>query len=467
LTIFNSVNRWIDQNKENLIRLLGVTFVLSFALLLAPRVALRNRIPTLLFLLVIGGLSGLVILRWPALSLIVTILGGIFIPFTGPSGTNVAVLGVALAIGLWVFEMIVKNRKIEILHSRTFAPVIAFILFSSASFLIGQIPWFVFANQAPVDAQLGGFAIFILSFGMFIVVPHLIRDIRWLEVITWMFIVCGTVYIAGRTIRLGFIDRIFYWGFSAGSLFWTWLVALTFGQFAFNRKLNPLIRLVLGGVLMATFYVAIVQAYDWKSGWLPPLAAVAAIIGIRFWRKLIYFSPLALIPLIYLIQSSIGSDEYSWGTRIDAWIIVLQIARASPIFGLGFANYYWYTPLFPIRGWRVSFNSHSQYVDLIAQTGILGLLCFLWVFWEVGKLGWKLREMVPNGFSRGYVYGTLGGVVGTLVAAALVDWVLPFTYNIGFNGFRASILGWMFMGGLVSLEQLFGKSEKLSAQGMS
>ena len=156
-----------------------------------------------------------------------------------------------------------------------------------------------------------------------------------------------------------------------------------------------------------------------------------------------------------LISALILSDVYSWGTRIDAWRIVLEISRANLLFGLGFANYYWYTPLFSIRGWFVSFNSHSQYVDLIAQVGLLGLVSFLWIFFEVGRLGWRLKNQLPDGFARSYAYSVLAGVIGTLAAAFLVDWVLPFVYNIGLKGFRASILPWIFFGGLISIEQIY------------
>jgi hypothetical protein len=41
------------------------------------------------------------------------------------------------------------------------------------------------------------------------------------------------------------------------------------------------------------------------------------------------------------------------------------------------------------------------------------------------------------------------------MASFLVDWVLPFTYNIGLNGVRASVLPWIFFGGLLSIEQIF------------
>ncbi len=44
------------------------------------------------------------------------------------------------------------------------------------------------------------------------------------------------------------------------------------------------------------------------------------------------------------------------------------------------------------------------------------------------------------------------GLAGTLAAGMLADWVLPFVYNIGLTGFRASALGWLFLGGLVTME---------------
>jgi hypothetical protein len=90
----------------------------------------------------------------------------------------------------------------------------------------------------------------------------------------------------------------------------------------------------------------------------------------------------------------------------------------------------------------------------VAQTGLVGLFFLLWFFWEMGRLVWKLRERVPTGFGRGYVYGAAGGLAATMVLGMLGDWVLPFVYNIGLNGFRSSVLIWLFLGGLVSLERI-------------
>jgi O-antigen ligase len=167
---------------------------------------------------------------------------------------------------------------------------------------------------------------------------------------------------------------------------------------------------------------------------------------------------------VFLWTGLVATDEYSFSTRFEAWSILAQIIRSSPLIGLGFANYYWYTPLFPIRGYAVSFNSHNNYVDIVAQMGLAGLVCFLWLLWEVGWLGWRLRKQAPAGFAQAYVYGALGGLAGMVVAGMLGDWVLPFFYNVGLNGFRSSVIGWLFLGGLVSLEQMAKRQNLVAAQ---
>jgi O-antigen ligase len=155
-----------------------------------------------------------------------------------------------------------------------------------------------------------------------------------------------------------------------------------------------------------------------------------------------------------------GDNEYSLMTRLEAWGILWEIIKLNPILGVGPANYYFYTPLFNILGYSVSFNSHNNYVDIVAQTGLAGLACFLWFAWELGWIIWRLRNQMPDGFPRAYVYGALGGFVATLASGMLGDWVLPFVYNVGLEGFRASGLAWMFLGAVIALQQMYPPAEK-------
>jgi hypothetical protein len=361
---------------------------------------------------------------------------------------------VIFMIFLWLMDMFVVKRRFDFVRSRVIRPAVFFMLVSVIAFAMGQISWFSFANQAPLDAQIGGFAIYFFLVACMIMTANTLHDIRWLRAFAWLFTGLGTIYVLGRIVKLEAIDSIYAQGVYANSMFWTWLVAIPLSQAIFNNELKIRSRLLLFGIVAAAFYVALVQQNDWKSGWVPPAVVVGALLALRFPRLALMAIPFAVIVAGYLAIDLIATDTYSWGTRVDAWLVVLDISKTSPIIGLGFANYYWYAQIFSIRGYHIKFNSHSQFVDIIAQTGIIGLFLFFWILFEVSRLSWDLAQKLPSGFERAYAYGVLAGVAGSLMAAFLVDWVLPFAYNIGLDGVRASILPWIFFGGLVAIEQI-------------
>ena len=402
-------------------------------------------------------------LRWPSLGLIVASLVGLIVPYLGPSGLNATMIVVALLLGLWLFEMIVGQRQIQLVPSRTVWPLFFFTVVAVISFGIGQLPWFTFALHAPLGAQLGGLSIIVLSFGVFLLVANQTSDLGWLSKITWAFLIIGALVFTVRSVlpELGFPTQDLFE--PVGTLFYVCLVSMASSQAMFNGDLHPRWRYALGAVALITLFVLFVLKFADKSGWLTAFVCVAAIIGVRSWRAGLALFLVALLAASDVWSGVLATDEYSIFTRFDAWVIMAQIIRFSPIWGLGFANYYWYTPLFPIRGYAVSFNSHKNYVDIVAQTGLVGLICFIWLLWEVGRLAWQLRERVPTGFARAYVYGCLGILAGMIIAGMLGDWVLPFFYNIGLNGFRSSMLGWLFLGGLVSLEQM-ARTNKWAAE---
>lgn len=413
----------------------------------------------MLSLLVVGGIvAAITLLRQPNVGFILVFLGGMFVTITGPSGLSAATVMVALMLGLWILDMFIVRRQIALIRTSVMVPVITFLVITMLAFLIGQVPWFVFARQAPLPAQLGGFAVFFFSIGAMFLSAHLITDVRWLKILTWSFLALSSLYIIGRAANLSFIVDLYHFGFTAQSMFWTWLTALAAGQLIFNTTLKRWSRALLFLLLALTLYVALIQGFEWKSGWVPPVVVLAILLGIRNRNFIVFATPLVVIAVLYAIGKLIASDDYSWVTRLDAWRIILEISRVSPLFGMGFANYYWYTPLFPIRGWRVSFNSHSQFIDLIAQTGYLGLFSFLWLFFAFARLSWSIARKLPIGFARGYAYGVLAGIIATMVAAFLGDWVLPFVYNVGLAGFRSSVPAWIFIGGVISLEQMLRNS---------
>ena len=408
----------------------------------------------------------LVFLRWPALGLVGLVIASLAVPFEINTGTqtrlNSVMLLLVLLIGLGIFDVIAQKRRITLISTRVLLPLLVFIAITIVSLLVGQLPWFVYADKASIAAQLGGLSIFLLSAGVFILVAGQLRDLRWLKWMTWIFIFLASLRILGELFPPleVFTGRFNPVGTYSNSVFWVWLVALTASQAIFNRSLALGWRLALAGLVCAIFYVRIGLDSGWTSGWLPALATLMIILVISSMRSA------QLVTLLGLVLAAASSsrvrdvllgegNDYSLFTRLEAWRIMRDVIQVNPIFGLGPANYYWYTPLYAILGYSVEFNSHNNYLDLLAQTGILGTVAFLWFVWELGRLGWRLRNQVKDDFARAYVYGALGGLGGMLIAGMLGDWFLPFVYNVGFRGFRASVLAWMFLGGLVAIEQIF------------
>lgn len=408
-------------------------------------------------LVILGGIlvvsMVILFLRWPPLGLLMLIaVSYLFrkgLQVSGGTSLNPTTLLLALLIGLWLLDMIARQRKVQLVFSRSIAALLVFCFVSLLSLLIGQLPWIRFGQHAPIAAQLIGLAITWLSAGAFLLSAHQLDDLRWLNLMTWIIVVLSGLYIGGVLL---FGDRFYSVIPPPGStLFYIWTVALAFSQALLNRNLRLWQRALLAGVVLATI-LTLSKSYKWRSGWLPSLVTIATILLIRYPR----LTPPLILGGIFvssnLLPQIITQDQYSFDTRIIAAQIILEkIVVVNPIFGLGPANYYYYAPLFPILGYAVVFNSHNNYIDIIAQTGFLGLFCFLWFAVEIWRLGWRLRKVVPEGFNQAYVYGVLGGLVGTLFSGLLGDWFLPFVYNIGLDGLRSTVLGWLVLGGLVAL----------------
>ncbi len=431
--------------------------VISALLLIVTIVTYWGSVTVMLILIAIpiAGAGLYFSFRQPNLVYLLILLGGMFVPFAGAGGVNSSIIALLWLVVLWTLDMLVVKREFKFEYSGTIRPVLYFILICILSLGAGQVSWLALARQAPINTQLGGFAIYFLLPLTMLITPSFIKDLYWLKVIFWIFICLSMVYVTGNLLGFSFIYNVFQRGYTANSMLWTWLVTLMAGQAIYNRELRRPIRFLLVICLIVTLYVGAIRQYDWKSGWVPAAVALLVLVGLRF-RKIVPFAiPFAFLVGIYLARDLISSDQYSWGTRLDAWQIVLSISSISPIIGLGFANYYWYAPLFPIRGYDVQFNSHSQFIDLIAQTGILGFLCFFWMLFEVARLAWRLSTRLEDGFVRAYAYSVLAGVPGCLMAGFLGDWILPFPYNIGLDGVRASILPWIFFGGLLSIGKMY------------
>jgi O-antigen ligase len=358
----------------------------------------------------------------------------------------------------WLLRLLLLHRRPA--SSRFPSSARACLLFAAAaiaSFASGQVRWFS-SDGAPLRAQLGALGVFLVSCAIFLSAAWELKDVADVRRLTRVFVVAGS--IACVTQSLPGLGIVGWWTapHSIGSVFWTWFVAVTSSQALINTKLSPRSRILLFGLCALALYRCAFVGHDWMSGWLPSLIAFQVVLLFRFPRVTTGLSLLGLPIGLYLsgvvTQALMLSEQYSLTTRLEAWRILGQMALRSPLLGLGPANYYYYTSLFPIMGWYVRFNSHNQYLDLVLQTGIVGLGAFLWFAVEMFRLTLRLRREASDVFVKAYCAGVLGGIAGTLASGMLADWILPFIYNIGIGGFRSSLLFWVFLGGTLALKRI-------------
>jgi O-antigen ligase len=431
----------------------------------------------LFFLALLFGAGGLVfLLKQPALGLVAMAALSPILPLEMGTGSEIALtppmLLIPAVVLVWALEGW-RKRSLHLSASRTTLPLLLFVGSGLLSLLAGTIYWDPFVPRPGnlMLVQLAQWSVFALSAAVFLFAGDLGRDTRWLRYATWAFLILAGVvmleaYIPSLHSALGWNtpER------AKSSIFLVLIAALTTGQLLFNRRLGRLARLGLFLLWAETAYVVWFMWNEWTSGLGPFSVATLAVVWLWFRRRsraatiIVTLGLIALAIVVYpfLFELSGGEREleYSWGGRLVLYQAVLSLVENHPILGLGPAAYRHYGYARPLsEGYgrafyvRPQINSHNNYIDIYAQMGLVGLGLFLWFLVELGLLGWRLSSRFHGNFEDGYVQGAIGALAGSLVAMMLVDWFLPFIYNVGFPGFRTSSLAWMFLGGLVALEQ--------------
>ncbi len=442
-----------------MVRLLPIGILTALAVALITRSGAMGYNLTLA--VAVAAVGGVIVLAFqiqrPFAGIAALVVSGAALPLhVAADGQVNAPLGLAaLVCTAWLVREVLFMRKLDLAPSPLVGTVIALMVSAVASFFAGQIDWYQGAGAGP-SAQIGGLALFLLSGGLLLAVAHQLRSVNELATLTYLFLAAGSFVpflmlfpqldpIAAPTVSPS----------TVGSMFWTWLVGMGAAQAWFNRSLSPGVRLWLLVVVFTALFHGIVQRTDWASGWVPPLIALGIVAAHRFPRTTICAglagSTAGIVVLNQVFQGLLAHEQYSLRTRLDAWDTLWAIIQKSPIFGVGISHYYHFTKLYSTTGWYVSFSSHNNYIDLAAQTGLVGLTLFLCLGAAALTLVFRLRARATGEFERAFAIGCVGCVIAALASGMLGDWILPFVYNVGLAGFRSSMLFWVFLGGALAL----------------
>jgi hypothetical protein len=109
----------------------------------------------------------------------------------------------------------------------------------------------------------------------------------------------------------------------------------------------------------------------------------------------------------FLIQKAYALD-ISFTTRFQAeWPRDWAAFLSSPVFGTGYSS--------------LTLASDNDYLRAVGETGIVGLVAFLFVFLILGIYMKNTVSSVKDPLSNAFLFGLAGGVVGLLMNAVLID----------------------------------------------
>jgi hypothetical protein len=250
--------------------------------------------------------------------------------------------------------------------------------------------------------------------------------------------------------------------------FWVLLAGVAGGQWLFNGELSLRWRAFLLAILGISIYYAFELQREGASNWVG-LTVTGAVLGWLRWPRLRWLFvgillALGVTGLLFpAVYSFAGGDEEwvsSGGSRLALiWRVMEDTLRHNPLTGLGPAAYRAYGAIRPLQYEHIVWmlpriSAHNNFVDIFGHMGVVGVALFAWLMTAIARAGLSLRRRALSGFAAGYVNGMLAVWAGCLAVMLLADWILPFVYNIGFPGFQASVLVWLFLGGLVALQAM-------------
>jgi O-antigen ligase len=434
-------------------------------LLCLPIAALAGMSAARSLTLVIIGVGGIAVFALGLLSPPAAIAGLIFAAGfarvqlgTGTGSPLVASLLVAFAItAAWILRMIF-GRNLRIVNSPVTFPLVAFVTMNVLSLLWSRatLDPRIFVPPTFIRVQVASLMVIVLSATTVLIVGGSVRRHYWLKWYLGILFAIGVLHEA--LIVVHGPDHLVM----GRGLIPMWCICLAAGQAVINTRLAGWAR--VGMLLISAFcFYGLLTHQDWISGWLPAALSVLVVFLLRGRVTAVVTLVVAACLLVVLwgtIYQIFTVDKVQQGTlggeskRTSLWARTLATVAPSPWIGSGPAGY----ALAEVQFYpNEALSAHSNYIDVIAESGVIGLVFFMWFLGAALWVGYRAQRLLR---SRGdmlggsIAVGALAGLVGIILAMALGDWVIPFVYNQTIAGFDYTIETWLGIGMLVALDAI-------------
>ncbi len=387
----------------------------------------------------------------PILILVVALFVPLSVPVRGSELVASLMLTTALAV-IWVLRMMMVEKRFSLRPSPLNKPLGGFMLVAAWS-----LGWSIVLRDPLVRAwssfplvQLAATLVMIMLPVAFWMVANHIRGLKQLKAMAIIMLLAGA---------LGLIKEFAWSGLPVNTrgMFAMWVINLSVALVLFNRRMHWGMRSLLALLTASWVYLGFGLRTYWLAGWLPGFVAIGVLSLMRSKKLALVVGCVLLIFILvntnYLDTVIQTENQESGQTRLAAWEVNWAVTRAHLLFGTGPAGYAaYYMSYFPDR----AMATHSNYIDMLSQTGIVGFVLFVWFFIVLAWRGYKLRIRLKGrgDFAEALANAAFAGVIAGIVIMGFGDWMIPFAYTQTIAGFDYAVYNWLFMGTIPVIDRL-------------
>jgi len=363
-------------------------------------------------------------------------------------GLYVSEIMLGYLLVIWAGKYLLRTLAEDRIRTGFHTPITLYLGYSILCVANGFIFWDSHVDrmyQYPtVNAVELGFRV--LSVGAFMMMATTTSNPRWLRWTSIAIMIPGLYSLLNRATG----SRI-----PVEAPWWPLLVLLPAGFLlatALDRKRDILTRILAIAAAFLAVAIILVRNISWVSGWLGLTTSIATVTYVRskkaFLVGIVLVAAVILMcaPFFYknvIVESSKAGDFDRFSLMRGA----LRYATTFPL-GVGPGNYRSYNSFYYGRKWNTTAytSAHGTYSQHLSEMGIPGLVLLLAI--PICGFRWLLRSYrkMSSGFSKNFVLGAMGQIVGISLAAFIGDYIIPTYHNGGLVTFSATIYSWLIWG---------------------
>ena len=302
-----------------------------------------------------------------------------------------------------------------------------------------------------------------------VVVPgvvHTVRHVRWViaaYMIVGAMYALGTIFAAplglySKEVILGIRRPQVFGAVSSGlGTLLVLFVSIAFCQVLYTKAKGARI---FWGLLTALFSVGVIMTIG-RESWVALFLAFITIIIV--YTKNWVVPVLVIVPLIPFLLFTGATNFFdpaqTYGTdRFVIWQDAINIWQLSPFIGIGAGNYQFFDIAY---GKDVVGIAHNQYLQVLAEMGLLGFTCLLWIMgataWICVKCFRKARTALGKSLALAYLAYFISIIFGGFFTSSFVPSAAD---GGGTEAFVSASYRWLLFGLVLSIANWEGEPEE-------